>query len=52
MDNLKKVLTNRTELAGNLYKYTNVVKGNLKYFVLQFIVLSLFGAESNVLVII
>lgn len=32
MDNLKKVLTNRTELAGNLYKYTNVVKGKIKIF--------------------
>lgn len=29
MDNLKKVLTNRPELAGNLYKYTNVVKGKI-----------------------
>lgn len=27
MDNLKKVLTNRQELAGSLFKYTNVVKG-------------------------
>lgn len=27
MDNLKKVLTNRPELSGLLYKYTNVVKG-------------------------
>lgn len=27
MDNLKKVLTNRPELAGCLQKYTNVVKG-------------------------
>lgn len=32
MDNLKKVLTNRPELAGCLYKYTNVVKGKFDLF--------------------
>lgn len=31
MDNLKKVLTNRQELSGSLYKYTNVVKGERKF---------------------
>lgn len=45
MDNLKKVLTNRPELSGNLYKYTNVVKGNtfemgkisINFYCLQFV---------------
>lgn len=35
MDNLKKVLTSRAELAGCLYKYTNVVKGEIVFFILQ-----------------
>jgi hypothetical protein len=38
MDNLKKVLTNRQELAGSLFKYTNVVKGENIFFVSLFVV--------------
>lgn len=48
MDNLKKVLTNRPELAGCLYKYTNVVKGKFDLFSWQNIYLHNYLRNSQV----